>query len=313
MFTSAHNLKVASPVVRFVLIFMMDNSTLTYLTTNLFLGNPFVNRFSTIGKSFISLFVDELEGREFDVARAALVIAKIIGEDVFQNILGLVKERAEEEKVVNLEGNKVFELFKLIFEKLEKSNEEWFSLKVLTEELLPRVDVIKQRRVGSEDIDDEEDKKKKTTKLNRYIARVLRGITLFKKTRSVHGCKEVFFRKIDVENYMKLENFIPDDTVLVQNVENKLPVTTKPTNATNTHPNDQKEVVSGSQDSVGSAQIHSHNIEKSDNYLKSWKESGGEGRSISKVKVDIGKEGYDYYMEMGLLYELSDGKVKPIC
>jgi hypothetical protein len=54
------------------------------------------------------------------------------------------------------------------------------------------------------------------------------------------------------------------------------------------------------------------NAERFRAYLSEWKQSGGDRRDVDQVIKDIGQSGYDFFMNYGLLFEPTPGKVMPI-
>ncbi len=153
----------------------------------------------------------ELSGREYDVAEVPLTIAKLIGEDVYKDVLELVKERMQENESVDLENNHSFMVFSHVWKyflnnPLQIENNFFFS------------DISEDGIFEKFNPNLEQGSKEYTNKKRgfaRYLGKIIKGVPMFRKTGLSNGRTYVKIKKRDLQQYMKLQHFINDDLSLL--------------------------------------------------------------------------------------------------
>jgi len=170
---------------------------------------------------------DELIGRELEVYEDILTLAKIIGNDLYTDILKLILEEKEQRKVRELSRDYLYLALESILETLKnkKVEEDWLKLEDITDEVA--------RGLWDPEAKDF-DKKKRGVGI--YLGKVFKNCPLF-KGRMVHGYTEYLFNFNNVLKFCDIKEF--DD--LKETYSTNSPKPTLPTNSTNSTSPDNSE------------------------------------------------------------------------
>jgi RNase P subunit RPR2 len=173
---------------------------------------------------------EKLIGRELEVYEDILTLAKIIGDDLYTEILKLILDELEQKKVRELSRDYLYLALESILETLKNKNveESWLKLEDITDEVAR----------GLWDPESKDfDKKKRGVAI--YLGKVFKNCPLF-KGRIVHGYTEYLFRFEDVLKFCDIKEF--DDLKKTYSTYSTKP--TLSTNSTNsTSPNNSENQV----------------------------------------------------------------------
>jgi len=119
-----------------------------------------------------SLEVPEFTARDLERTEALLTIAKCISDEVYQEVLSLLLQINEQQSIRELSDNWEFMIFEFLNEALK--NQESFKIKVneITESLSLKI-VQSERTIKSDKL-----------KFSHYVGKILKGVSIFKKTIS---------------------------------------------------------------------------------------------------------------------------------
>jgi len=161
-----------------------------------------------VQKVYENLEVQELSARDLERVEAVLTIAKIMGEETFQEVLSLILQINEQQSIRELTDNWEFMIFEFLNESLKEQDSFKIKVNEITESLQARI--IQSERTAKSD----------KLKFSHYVGKILKGVSIFKK--SVSG--GYVFYEVNRENLNKI--------ISIKGFKSYL--NSYPTNATNT-------------------------------------------------------------------------------
>ena len=155
--------------------------------------------------------IASFSGREFDVVESVLTIAKLLGDDVFDEMESFVKAKIEE-NLLALEDNPAYLVFSNIWEIFKDSPtpEKNIFLKDIADELFFKF--YPNMREGTKEYDN--------TKRNfsRYVGKIIRAVPMFRKSGMSNGKTYISVKLKELQQYMQLQHFINDNDVLLTSI-----------------------------------------------------------------------------------------------
>lgn len=207
-----------------------------------------LQKWREVKKVYQDLEVLELSARDLERAEAVLTIAKVIGEDIYKEVLDFLLSISEQQSIREIQDNWDF----LLFEFLHKVLGDGETKKIKVAEITACV--------GDRIISSEKTAKSDKLKFSHYCGKVLNGVVLFKKSVS-QGYVHYEISRSNLNKIIKIKGF-----------DKYLHNTTNPTNTTNTtnttNPTLNKNFIkdcenthkNGCVGSVGSVQNHTRTL-----------------------------------------------------
>ena len=181
-----------------------------------------LQKWKEVKKTYEGLDVKELKARDLEKAEAVLTIAKLVGGDVYNNLIKFFVKIAEQEGIKEVRGSWEFILFEFL-DKIVKKDGIDIKLHEITESL-------KSKIVYSTNTE-----KADKLKFSHYIGKILSSIPVFSK-RIIMGYVHYKICRKDLDNVLKVKGF---DKYLQSNTTNPLntPNTLNTPNPTNNNNN----------------------------------------------------------------------------
>jgi hypothetical protein len=153
-----------------------------------------LSNWKKIREVYDKLDVPELNSRDLERAESVLTIAKFIGEDVYNNVLGWILENKEQQDIKEISDNWDFILFEFLNEIIRQ--EEKVKVRDITE------------RVAERHFDSSDSKKFKQDKIkfSHYIGKVLGNNPLFRKS-IIHGWVHYNISRDDLNKTIQIKGF----------------------------------------------------------------------------------------------------------
>ena len=153
-----------------------------------------LQQWKKVRETYDNLEVPELSARELERAEAVLTIAKIIGDDVYKNILEFLITTSEQQGMKEVHDNWEFILFEILHTILKDKKVENIKIAEITE-------CAKAQIVTS-------DKTEKTDKLkfSHYCGKILGNIVLFKK-KMISGYVHYEIKKKSLDKMLEIKGF----------------------------------------------------------------------------------------------------------
>lgn len=189
----------------------------------------FLDNWQEVEKKYAEVTAS-FSGREFDVVEGVLAIAKLIGDDVYEEIEKYVVEKIAEE-IIDIENNPSYMIFSRIWETFLNSP-SLLETNVFFGEIADLLFPSFHPSLSEGSL--EYSNKKKG--FSKYIGKIIKSVPMFRKCGLSNGRAYVKISRKDLEQYMRLQHFINEDGNLLTSTTPTTPTkSTKPTN------NDNKE------------------------------------------------------------------------
>jgi len=196
--------------------------------------------------AYKNLDVLELSARDLERIEAVLTIAKIVGDDVYNEIINLVVEINSQNKIKEVSDSWEFILFEFINNELKDKSE-------ITLKIVDITDAITDKIVESNS--KPEIIKKEKLKFSHFAGKILSRTPLLKK-KTINGYPQYNIKKEDFETLVKIKGyacyFNATNPINATNTTN----TTNSINTTNTTNTTKQSVLVGLGVSVGSEMCH---------------------------------------------------------
>ena len=177
----------------------LDETDKFYQTLRDYLHVAALQHHKIVKETYENLQVSELAGRDLEKAEAVLTIAKIIGEEIYTNILNLIRDTTEQQNIKELSDNWEFILFKSLHDLTKNSKQIRLFVKEITAVAEPKI---------LADIDQNRTDIVRTTKLkfSHYIGKILGSIPNFKKKVS-GGYVSYLINRDDLLKVIQIKGF----------------------------------------------------------------------------------------------------------
>jgi hypothetical protein len=186
-----------------------------------------LQKWKEVKKAYDNLEVKELVARDLEIAAPILTIAKLVGDDIYEELLRLLIRVKEQESIKDVKDSWEFILFEYLQKKILEGEEEEQEIRVvdITEGLHYKI------------VNSERTEKSDKLKFSHYVGKILSSIPIFPK-RVSSGYVIYKIRKKDLLNVLQVkgyDKYLQINTPNPQNTPNPLntPNTTKFNNFNN--------------------------------------------------------------------------------
>jgi hypothetical protein len=98
-----------------------------------------LDRWKEFEACYETMNVPEISGRELEVTEGVLCAAKVVGQEIYNKVLSLIKDTFEEKKKnKDLSSDKAWLLYSLVLTKLGDLKEDWYRITDLSDVLTPQ-------------------------------------------------------------------------------------------------------------------------------------------------------------------------------
>jgi hypothetical protein len=231
----------------------------------------------------------DLDNRDFDVGLAVLVIAKIIGKDVFDDVLGYLKDMLAREAIRDISSDWEAIMFtELLNEFNEKEEQKKIVIAEFVEKIMPKLrpDVPEEILQPSGAVKNK-DYPKTLKMMKQWAPKAFNRVPLFKDKSRLHGKLQISFLKSDVQKYITLMEYDQDIEEIgkkekqnqqVENTNGQKQDTALPTPTQHTHLNPALTFTQGVGKKLGKAQKNCPPPNKNDSKSEQKTSQGGAGR-----------------------------------